>query len=225
MQRQSYENAIDRLHLAPWVDWFEKEYLSSETLPSMQLLTEGFRQMAFLQWTMLCQIAGVYQVWTQESVAALRAALVAMNATRIVEVGAGDGRLTRALVAGMPWTLIAQDDGSWARDGKPSATPVHPLCRDSIPDTLATIRPDTVIVSWMPPETDWTPLFRACPTVRQYLVIGEGPMGCTGTKEVFDPPAPWQMTTVPDFAVGARGRTDLFSIEGSRTNAFLFARP
>ena len=72
-------------------------------------------------------------------------------------------------------------------------------------------------------DTDWTPIFRAWPSVQQYLVIGEGPYGCTGTDAVFDPPTPWQIRYVPGFSASAARRTDLPTL-GSRTNAWLVTR-
>jgi hypothetical protein len=54
----------------------------------------------------------LFQLWTAESVAALAAALRA-PAGPVVEVGAGDGRLSAALgAAGVP--CVATDDGSLA---------------------------------------------------------------------------------------------------------------
>ncbi len=45
-----------------------------------------------------------------------------------------------------------------------------------------------------------TPAFRACSSARAYLLIGEGPGGCTGTPASFDAPPPWRRATLPNIA-------------------------
>ena len=46
-------------------------------------------------------------------------------------------------------------------------------------------KPKTVIVSWMLLGVDWTPFFREM-NVKEYIIIGEGWGGCTGSESVFD---------------------------------------
>ena len=47
---------------------------------------------------------------------------------------------------------------------------------------LATLRPDCVLCSWMPPDEDWTPEIRATESVREYVLFWEL-RGTTGGPE------------------------------------------
>lgn len=142
----------------------------------------------------------VHQFWTREFVAALARHLRASGAAPVLEVGAGRGDLAGWLRArGVP--IVATDDGSWL-DGRrrwPRGLPdgVEPLSYEA---ALARYRPALVLCSWMPLGEDWTPAFRACPSAREYLLIGEGPGGCTGTPASFDASAPWRRAFLGDIA-------------------------
>lgn len=213
---------IQLLELDPWLEWFDQAYLQPTLLPTARTILTGQRAMSSTQWFTLCAIRRVYQIWTRDSVAAIQATLVDAQAQTILEVGAGDGRLTRALARHPAWTVVGQDDGSWAAEGQ-TPPAVWPLRRESLAQSLAAVQPDTVLVSWMPYESDWTVAFRACPSVRQYVVIGEGPSGCTGTDAIFDPPPPWSIQSVPDFERGAVCRTDVPAL-GARSDAWIVRR-
>lgn len=146
----------------------------------------------------------VHQFLTGEFVDGL-AARLAGHAGPLLEVGAGRGELARAL-GRRGVAVIATDDGSWL-DGRlrwPSRTPdgVEALAYTA---ALALYQPAFVLCAWMPLGADWTPAFRACPTVRGYLPIGEGPGGCTGTAATFDAPYGWRRTKL--VGLGHRGFT------------------
>ena len=94
---------------------------------------------------------------------------------------------------------------------------------ESIAESLATVQPDTIIVSWMPYQVDWTPLFRVCPSVHQYLVMGEDERGCTGAESLFYPPAPWWIREIPALQPVAASRTD--DPAGSMTHLWRVWRP
>ena len=102
---------------------------------------------------------------------------------RVLEVGAGDGRLTHHLgvaLAGAPIELVATD--SFER-GLAAAAPVLPVACDAAVADPA-FAPDVVLCCWMPLGADWTPNFRAQRSVRHYVLIGEVDDGCCGL--------PWQ---------------------------------
>jgi hypothetical protein len=157
----------------------------------------GAAQLVPLRWA---EGHFVHQFWTREFVDALAVFLVGLEAAPLVEVGAGRGELSRWLrERGVP--LVATDDGSWL-DGRldwPRGLPddVLPFVYEA---ALAHYRPAVVVCSWMPLGQDWTPAFRACPSVRHYLLIGEGPGGCTGTPESFAAPPPWRGESLRDLA-------------------------
>ena len=208
----------------PWLSWLERVYLTQPSLPSIRTVDAARRAMGDSRWATICRIANLYQIWTRESVRCLVTSLRHANARIVLEVGAGDGRLVRALshLGDSPYTVVGQDDGSWAGTHHVGSA-VTSLRIESIDQSLMTVQPDTVIVSWMPYQTDWTPLFRACPSVRQYLVIGEDEGGCTGIESVFHPPDPWCIRRVPSFQPVAASRTDVAL--GSMTHLWRVWRP
>lgn len=146
----------------------------------------------------------IHQFLTREFVDALAAQFLAAPCcygdAPVLEVGAGRGELARRLRArGVP--IVATDDGSWL-DGRlawPRGVPldVEPL---SYTEALARTQPALVLCAWMPLAEDWTPAFRACPSVREYVLIGEGPGGCTGAATTFEAPAPWVREALPEIA-------------------------
>lgn len=138
----------------------------------------------------------VHQFLTQEYVDALAAYIAAARFEPVVEVGAGRGDLARALAA-RGVAVRASDDGSWL-DGRlhwPVSLPAGVQHQDYVA-ALQSARPALVICAWMPGGEDWTPAFRACPSVQAYLLLGEARGGATGTPGSFDPPPPWSGANV-----------------------------
>lgn len=159
----------------------------------------------------------VFQLWTAESVAALGAALRALPGP-VVEVGAGDGRLSAALRAA--GVAITATDLS----GLEAVHPVRPLSAALAPDVLGA---RVVVSSWMPYGEDWTPAWRATDSVTAYLLIGERPPGCVGTEDAWAVARGWTATAVAGFTAGAVGRTDRWRADGtlaSTTTAVLYRR-
>ncbi len=93
--------------------------------------------------------------------------------TTIVEVAAGSGKLTRALrdylASRHPGVtrIIASDSGAY---GLPAQQHVERL---DAQQTIETYKPAIVVVSWMSHQEDWTPIFRAAPSVQEYILIGD----------------------------------------------------
>ena len=184
--------------------WFRQVYVDSDSLPSTRTVRTVQQGSGPWLWRSVCRAWPVFQVWTQESVAALAALLQELGSRQVLEVGAGDGRLTRALQAegrSRGFAVTGQDDGSWgqALPGSELRHPVAPLRQEDYRASLAAVQPDTVVVSWMPYEEDWTPAFRACPAVRSYLLIGEDNGGCTGADSQWTPGPGWTLQEVEAF--------------------------
>ena len=100
----------------------------------------------------------------------------------ILEVGAGNGRLThflqQKLEERMPGKIkvIATDSGE---KGIKTTFPVQPLEQKA---ALKAYKPKIVICSWMPIDKDWTADFRATDNVEEYILIGEPNTGSSGDK-------------------------------------------
>src|SRR5438270_272690 len=92
-------------------------------------------------------------------------------------------------------------DGAWL-DGRRSWPGALPADIEPLPYTtaLARYQPGIVLCAWMPLGEDWTPAFRTCASVTDYILIGEGPGGCTGTPESFAAPPPWRRASLRDVA-------------------------
>jgi len=144
-----------------------------------------------------------YELVTQELVAALASHLlvaktalgVSTRPLRILELGAGDGKLALHIAAYLDknapgqFILSATDDGSW---NIPHAANVE--IRD-ITEALETEKPDIVIAAWLP--DDWTPLIRQQESVRECILLGDP--GCSGAGSR----SPW----------GAYGRSLIYGRE------------
>ena len=112
----------------------------------------------------------------------------------ILEIGAGDGRLTHFLrmvlqhLTPRNVQIIATDSGAWER-----IRPVFHVERLKYQDALETYRPQIVLCSWMPYRHDWTAAIHATPSVGEYILIGETDDGCCG-----DPYRTWGVTSFLD---------------------------
>lgn len=134
----------------------------------------------------------VFEFLNKEYVDALGAYLVervkALSETgqkpvKILEVGAGNGRLSHFLEeyleAHIPGqTLVIPTDSiDW------DLAPAYAIEEIDVKDALKKHQPQIVISSWMPRDADFTPDFRATPSVAEYLVIGETKL-CGGFEDV-----------------------------------------
>ena len=103
---------------------------------------------------------------------------------RVLEVGAGDGRLTLHLRAALrrrglssrEVQLVATDSG--ARE-LAACEPGAVEARD-YRSALLEHAPHAVLCSWMPLGEDWTAAFRSSESVETYLLLGEVDDGCCG---------------------------------------------
>lgn len=133
----------------------------------------------------------IFEFWNQEYISELSNHLIKRinevsnsenNSQTILEVGAGNGRLSYLLQEKIKeidpanhTKIIAVDDGNW------NLVPLLPVENIDYKEALAKYNPTIVISSWMPPETDFTKDFRDTPTVQEYILIGF--MEATGEEE------------------------------------------
>ncbi len=206
----SSKGFLERSDALGWWDWLVGIYLEAKALPSVSTIAEARDAMGPYSWRALCRVATVYQLWTRESVDYLARMLVDVGARTVLEVGAGDGRLTQSLairLTPLGVSVVGQDDGSWAAM-KGVQPAVCALRQESIPESLAAVAPDTVLVSWMPYNADWSPWFRDSASVERYIFIGEDRYGCTGTPDLWEPPDGWHVAECEGFSETAASRID-----------------
>lgn len=132
-----------------------------------------------------------FQILTKEFIDSLSDALSAeierlpKDTAHILEVGAGNGRLTHFLQeafekknTGKTVSFKAADNFSW--DDQVSGSlgspfwirKIFPVDAMSVEEALKG-NPDIVIVSWMPRDEDWTELFRRNPAIQSFIMIGK----------------------------------------------------
>ncbi len=157
-------------------------------------LTPERREGAELRWYTFCQLVNhLYEYPTQELVAGLVGHLATTaeqvksqtgETFRLLEVAAGQGRLTVAVSQGLHQigvehhTLAVDNQdlyGGWS--GQAGITK-----KMDAEDAAKAFLPHSILGAWLPPS-DWTPLFRALPTTQQYIFLGN-PEQC-GTREIW----------------------------------------
>jgi hypothetical protein len=112
----------------------------------------------------LVQPRGIYCFYSRELIKSMTAMIAARNC---LEIGAGDGTLTRFLrTQGVQ--LIATDNYGWT---KAIAYPKQVLKLDAR-EALATYVPEVVICSWPPSQNDFERYVFNTPSVQLYIVIG-----------------------------------------------------
>lgn len=163
----------------------------------------------------VCRARGIYHLPTVEFVITLARILKRLPEPRL-EVGAGHGDLARALrAAGV--SITATDDGTWWPDSLPDDVE-----RCTVAAALAQYQPGTVLSVWPPRKTDWPALFRATPSIRAYLLVGDGPRGMTGDAASWSGASGWRRRSLPRLAALGRCRLDA---EGAlQTRAVLLRR-
>ena len=157
----------------------------------MRLITGGVDAERTL-WRTFAETA-LHEVLTRELIDALvshlslaldRCERAGVATPTILEVGAGNGMLAHHLTRRLEGRarVVAVDDGS-SRIARQAE--VHVLDQAT---ALARFRPQIVLACWMPSGCDWTAGFRACASVREYLLLGR-PSAC-GDERASMPKGP-----------------------------------
>lgn len=195
-------------------EWFA--WLAAHSLPTNAELDTRLADPATrVGFVAVCRARGIYHLPTAEFVTALVGLLRRLPGPWL-EVGAGRGDLARTTrAAGVP--LIAADDGSWWSGSLPDDVE-----QCDIAPALKRHQPGTVLCVWPPRDTDWPALFRACPSVRVYLLIGGSPHGMTGDDASWSGALGWRRRWLPQLA--ALGRCRLDADGGLHTHALLVCR-
>ena len=128
-----------------------------------------------------CDVHALHELLSREFIDALathlvraldRCACAGIAEPTILEVGAGSGALSRHLASelerrGRRVRVVASDNGSAC------IARLHPVERLDCEAALAAHAPQLVLACWMPSGVDWTAAFRACASVREYVLVGE----------------------------------------------------
>lgn len=139
---------------------------------------------------LLCEECDVYQLWSKEYIAGLADYLLSRqpssgsnSKTLVLDVGAGDGLLSRLLKEHFEAKqnaphVVAVDDGSWGISPKTKEVERMKFA-DAIKKYSADYEHIIVLCSWMPMGQDWTASFRK-EGVKEYILIGESDDGNCG---------------------------------------------
>jgi hypothetical protein len=180
-----------------WEAWLAAHPLPTNAALDARLADPGTRA----GFVAVCRARGIYHLPTVEFVTALTRILKQLPGPWL-EVGAGRGDLARALrAAGVP--ITATDDGAWWSDPLPDD--VGPYAALA---ALTRYQPGTLLCVWPPRGTDWPALFRAIPSVRAYLLVGDGPRGMTGDTVSWSGAPGWRRRTLAGLAALGRCRLD-----------------
>lgn len=134
-----------------------------------------------------------YEVLNQEFIASLASYLAerigvlgkeADVPVTILEVGAGDGRLTHFLQGELDSQLPGRAQIIAIDSGEDQVKPAFSVETVGQKKALAKYKPQIVICSWMPLDKDWNRDFRTTLSVKEYILIGK-PDVC-GNDRTYD---------------------------------------
>jgi hypothetical protein len=140
-----------------------------------------------------------FQFWNKQFNDELEKILKKLKPKLILEVGAGDGTLSKIL-NDRGFNVIATDDYSWLFKKR-----YFKVNKISYKKALEKYKPDIVINSWMPLGTDWTKDFRKTKSVKHYITIGEVDACCGGD---WTDRKTWPITRLDKVTKYALCRTD-----------------
>ena len=114
----------------------------------------------------------------EEQEAGRRSAALVAQLPLLLECGAGNGVLAQRLsVALAGWARVAACDNGRDRIASGGGAAAHETAvtvqRLSSEAAIERLQPSVVLVSWMPSGIDWTCHCRECPSVREYILLGE----------------------------------------------------
>ncbi len=168
---------------------------------AIQKILELHGNLGTVTWVEYCMLRGIYHIYTTEFVDSLAEELKSLNADSgkpILEICAGDGTLSRELVA-RGSNMVAVDDKSW--DGLNFGPNVIEL--DGL-DAVREYEPWVVIGCWVPKGNEVDVNVLRYPTVRAYIHIGYKKDGITGSKKLWKEPG-WKfkaLRSVNQYALG-----------------------
>lgn len=169
----------------------------------------------------------VFQLLNIEFIRELAYKIKEIDPEIILEVGSGEGLLGKYLSKELEKEIILTDDYSWWEKENVKIENKY-VIRMDYKDAIKKYNPNFIIASWIPYKRWWTKDFMECDSVKGYILIGEGPGGCTGND--MDWKTPWIIHNLDDIEMFGICRTDYgFHNKGyyniRHTNISLFERP
>lgn len=161
----------------------------------------------------------IFEVWTKEYIERFSNYLTdrvkALGGTKenpatILEVGAGDGKLSYFLTQQLKKSgadtikLIATNYDNEVYQIKSAYKNVEKIPEK---EALKKYNPSIVICSWMLNRVDWTPDFRNTKSVQEYILIG--PQGPCGKEETWWSPDGFEVILHPDLDEVQLSRLDI----------------
>lgn len=144
-------------------------------------------------FNLIAEETGRYEFYTAEFVeqiaAYLHGRLEALGGGSLVEVGAGNGSLTFFINAaleqlGSKHRCVATDPdlrpAPRQKTGASGESGEYDIEALDVTQALEKHKPTIVLCAWMPMDTDWSAEFRACSSVKEYVLVGEADFGACG---------------------------------------------
>ncbi len=173
-----------------------------------------------------CTTHHIFQLLNIEFIQELAREINKINPEIILEVGAGEGLLGKFLSKELNKNIILTDNYSWWEKNGNNINNKNVIKMD-YDEAIEKYKPDFIIASWIPYKRWWTRDFRECESVRGYILIGEGPGGCTGSE--MDWKTNWTSRSLDKVKKFGICRTDhaFYSREClmNHTNVTYFERP
>lgn len=160
--------------------------------PLKNSLETGSKEFPYLdpEFTRQQNLNKNYQVYTSEFIDSLSKYLsnrinvlyeIYSSPITILEVGAGDGRLSKYLYAELlklaegKFMIVATDNKNWEKKKRTNTAPKNDVIDMDYNDAIKkyAINPTIIISCWMNVDVDWTEDFRSNKNVLEYILIGD----------------------------------------------------
>jgi hypothetical protein len=167
--------------------FYRKKLDSGELLPYDWIVKHFFKGIG-IGFFMTCHENAIFQIYSKEFIETLANQIKKLNPKKVIEVGAGDGRLSYFLNKhGVNSKPI--DNHAWAKceDDKNVVHITYPPEVEKIDyrNALRKYNPDLVILCWEELSAKYTQKILDYPSVKYVIWIGEHAGGCTGSEDTF----------------------------------------
>ncbi len=149
-------------------------------------------------WLVFCERKNIYQLPVVEWLDALIEEISALSPRRLLEVGAGNAVIGKALQAGGVNLTLTDPVGSGETE--------HLDARDA----LIAHAPDFVFSCWLPFDSGAEQLILRAPSLRWYLAVAQRGPGYAGSEALWNAPG-WSVRELSEVNRWSVSRTDFLS--------------